>query len=213
MWSLPSSVVVPTRIGLALILFSAVASVVLFSQRLPRRYILLWLAFLALSIHLGIRGLEWEDLRSAAIYSSLAPVFVLTSGVLFIGADRRSWTMFRRIAIIIAFAVSLLAISQVILLASSNRGEAYGRLSVYAGILGGWLPSAARDIGRAETSDTAACMASARGASYVHNSYAVEVDGSRGVRSVYRNHFTEGKVQRLATLCSPKRFGCVISRW
>jgi|ERR1017187_5517028 hypothetical protein len=132
---LPNSVVIPTRIGLAAILCSALASVVMFGRRLPRRYMLLWLAFLALSVCLAIRGLEWQDLRSPAIYSSMAPVFVLASGVLFIGADRRSWTLFRRVAITIVFAVSILAMLQVIQLVSTNRGEAYGRISVFAGIL------------------------------------------------------------------------------
>lgn len=144
---LPSSVVVPTRIGLALLMCGAVASVALFGLRLPPRYMLLWLAFLALSVTLGIRGLEWQDLRSTAIYSSLAPGFVLASGVLFIGADRRSWTLFRRIAVLIVFTVSVLAILQVIQLSSTNRGEAYGRLYVYSGILeiGCLLPLGASD--------------------------------------------------------------------
>jgi hypothetical protein len=124
------------RTALALVAVACTINILFFGIRsLSSKYWVLWLALLLYSCTLAFKGLTYGDLFSSAVYSPMAPVAVFVSALIFIGARAELWLYVARVIALGSLIIAALTIVEAVLLTSTLRGEAFGRLYVYSSFL------------------------------------------------------------------------------
>lgn len=133
--ALPSSVMNLGRFGLLLTLAAGVACALERIGKQDQSYLTLVGLSLIYSFIMAARTLQPHDLVTYTIYSSLAPLCVLASCLIFASADRGSWRFLSSAIAWGSLLVALLAFAEIAQLRSATREEAYWRLYTYSSIL------------------------------------------------------------------------------